>query len=442
MTCIISPALRVAASLAAAITLVLGMAAQAAAMEIREVRSPGGITAWLVEDYTVPIVTMRFAFRGGSTQDPAGREGLANMMTGLFDEGAGSMESEAFQTRLDDIGLEMSFNAGRDAVYGSARMLADVRQQGFTLLELALTKPRFDAAPIDRIRGQIVAGIDANAHNPETAAQIAWTEALYGDHPYARRDEGTAQTLAAIGAEDLRDFHRKVFARDNLTVGVVGAISADELARTLDQLFGDLPENAELRHVQHVEPKFGQSVTIEYDLPQTSIRLAYPGIERNDPAFFAAFLMNHVLGGGTFLSRLFEEVRERRGLAYSVGSSLVNNQFSSALAIATATRSDRAAETLGIIREVVRHMAEEGPTQAELDAAKRYVKGAYAVANLTSSGAIARTLVDLQLDKLGIDYIDRREALIDAVTLDEAKAAARRLLSAEPAVMILGPAGG
>ena len=411
-----------------------------AEVKIQDVVSSKGVGAWLVEDYTVPIVSIRFAFRGGSTQDPAGKEGLANLMTGLFDEGAGELDSDAFQLRLDDAGAEMSFSAGSDAVYGSMRMLAEGQDEAFALLRMAVLSPRFDVAPMNRIRDQIIAGIQAAALDPSTKGEVAWREALYGDHPYARPDEGTAETLATIVPEDIRQFHTRLFARSNLAVGVVGAIDAETLKRRLDDLFGELPAEPSLTPVERAEPKFAQQIDVPSDLPQTTLQLAWPGIERKDPQFFAAYLMNHILGGGSFSSRLFEEVREKRGLAYGVSSALVNRDYSSALAIGTSTRADRAAETLALIRSEVAKMAADGPTEAELDFAKKYVLGAYAINNLDSSRAIARTLVELQLDGLGIDYIDRRGALINAVTLEDVKAVATRLLSAEPAVMVLGPA--
>ncbi|MDP3897810.1 MAG: pitrilysin family protein [Mesorhizobium sp.] len=411
-----------------------------AGVEIQDVTSPQGVKAWLVEDYSVPIVSIRFAFKGGSTQDPAGKEGLANLMTGLFDEGAGDLDSDTFQLRLDDAGSEMSFSAGYDQVSGSMRMLAETQDEAFALLRMAILTPRFDPAPVNRIRDQIVAGIEAGALDPATKSDIAWAEALYDGHPYARRDEGTAATLASITPADLKAFHARTFARSNLVVGVVGAIDAETLGRRLDELFASLPAEAELVPVPRADIKLGQEIRVDYDLPQTTLQLAYPGIERNDPQFFAAYLMNHILGGGTFSSWLFNEIREKRGLAYGIGSSLANREYSSALVIGTATRSDRAAEALELIRAEVRRMAETGPTEAELDFAKKYVTGAYAINNLDSSAAIARTLVELQIDGLGIDYIDRRSGLIAAVTLDEVKAAAKRLLTTEPAVMIVGPA--
>ncbi len=428
------------ATLVASTLALLPLAAPAAAaVDIQEVTSDSGVTAWLVEDYTVPIVAMNFAFEGGSTQDPAGKEGLAELMSGLFDEGAGDMPRAAFQEALDLSGAEMSFSASPDAFYGSLRVLAEDRDEAFRLLDLAVNQPRFDPEPLARIRAQMIAGIEARANDPDQAASIAWANAIYGDHPYARRDEGTPETLATITAEDLAAQHKALFARDNLVVGVVGAIDAETLKAELDRVFGTLPEAPELDAVTRVEPRLDQEIAVPFPVPQASLRLAYPGIERDDPRFFAAYLMNHVLGGGTFSSRLFDEVREKRGLAYGIGSSLVNRDYSSALMIGTSTRADRAEETLGVIREVVSRMAAEGPTEQELADAKAYVAGSYAINNLDSSGAIAGTLVQLQMDDLGIDYIERREALIEAVTIDEVKAAARDLLSAQPAIMIVGP---
>lgn len=422
----------------AACVALAGWPAQAE-VAIQEVKSDKGVTAWLVEDYSVPIVTIRFSFKGGNTQDPPGKEGLSELMSALFDEGAGKFDSDTFQTKLDDAGAEISFGAARDTIYGSMRMLAEKKDEAFELLRLAVEQPRFDAAPIDRIRAQMVSGIVANARDPETAAGVKWAEALYGDHPYARPDEGTEKSLATITADDLRSYHKAVFARDNLRVAIVGAIDAETVKRELDRLFGDLPEKPSLRPVTKVDLKLDQEVRVDYELPQTSLQLAYPGVSRDAPDFFAAYLMNHILGGGTFTSRLFDEVREKRGLAYGVNSSLVTHEYSSGLVISTATRSDRAAETLAVIRDTVRRMAEEGPTEAELDAAKKYIVGSYALNNLDSSGAIATTLLSLQEEGLGIDYMDRRTALIEAVTLDQVKAAAKKLLTAEPAILVVGP---
>lgn len=413
-----------------------------AAVDIQQVTSDGGVTAWLVEDYTVPIVAVRFAFRGGSTQDPAGKEGASTLMTGLFDEGAGDLDADAFQERLDDVGAEMSFNAARDAVYGEMRMLAEERENALELLRMALTEPRFDDAPVDRIRAQIQTRIQRDMRDPNALGRDAFARALYGEHPYARRADGTAQSLASVTPEDLRALHGRTFARSNISIAVVGAIDAETLKRELDRVFGALPAEAGLEPVARVEPKLAQQVDYPYALPQTTLQLVYPGIDREDPAFFSAFLMNHILGGGTFSSRLFDEVREKRGLAYGVGSGLHTSDYANSLVIGTSTRPDRAQEALEVIRETVRSIAEEGVSEEELATAKTYLIGAYPINNLDSSSAVARTLVELQKENRGIDYIERRVDYIEAVTADQVKAAAQRLLTADPAVLVIGPDAG
>jgi zinc protease len=432
-------AISVAPFLLSLLFLVLPAVTARAAVDIQEVRSDKGITAWLVEDHSLPIVTIRFVFDGGSSQDPAGKEGLANLMTGLFDEGAGDLDSEAFQTRLDDVGAEMNFDETRDGIYGSMRMLSGNRDEAFSLLRLAVLEPRFDQGPIDRIRAQILSNVLAGERDPDAIAQKKWLKALYGDHPYGRSEQGTKDSLAAITADDLHAFHKAVFARSGLHVAVVGDIDAATLKRKLDTVFGDLPERQSLKPVADVTPRLGQRVQVNYDLPQTSLQLAYPGVKRSASDFYAAALMNEILGGSDFTSHLFRRVREKRGLAYSVTSGLVDHRHASMLVIATATRSDKASETLDVVRDTVKRMIEPGPTEAELAAIKTYMVGAYAINNLDSSASIAATLLELQLDKLGIDYIQRRTALIDGVTLDQVKAVARKLLSVEPAVLIVGP---
>jgi zinc protease len=411
-----------------------------AAVEFQQITSPKGIDAWLVEDYSVPIITIRFAFEGGATQDPVGKEGLSDLITALFDEGAGDLDSEAFQIRLDDAGAEMAFASDLDAVYGSMRLLADQRDEAFGLLKLAIEQPRFDQNPIDRMRAQLITGIRASAQNPQTAAQKMWAQAIYGDHPYARPAEGTVETLTSITADDLRAYHQAVFARSNLHVGIVGAIDAETARTVLDNLFGALPEEPNLKPVPDASLALGEDLAVEYPLPQTSIYMAYPGIERTDPQFFAAYLMTQILGGDSLLSRLNEEVREKRGLSYGAGANLLNLRHANALVIGTSTNADRAGETLGVIKDVVGQMAAEGPTPEELASAKKYVIGSYALNELGSSSAIANTMVGLQLRDLGPEYITEREERLNAVTLDEVKAAAAELLGSKPTTMLLGPA--
>lgn len=429
-----------------ALTLSLGLSfaslGPASAVEIQEVTSPGGIKALLVEDYTNPLIAMKFAFKGaGSTQDAEGKEGTANLMSGLLDEGAGEIDSREFQARLDDLGVSLSYDASLDNFTGNFRTIVEFEDDAFDLLKLSINDPRFDEEPVARIRGQIKAGIIADQNDPGELAGKAFRETVFAGHPYSRPTEGTVESLDTVTAEDLTAFRDKTFARDNLYVGVVGAISPEKLGERLDEIFGALPETADLKPVAQTEPVTGKTVAVELDVPQTAVQFALPGVMRNDEEFFAAYLMNHILGGGSFTSRLYTEIREKRGLAYGAGSWLASYDHAAVLGASTATRSDKAAESIEIIRDELKRMAENGPSEEELAKAKAYVKGSYAIRNLDSSLAIASTLVGIQLDDLGNDYIDRREAIIDAVTMEAVKQIARKLLSVDPTVITVGPAG-
>lgn len=426
------------AILGALAALMFALPAQAE-VQFQEITSPKGIKAWLMEDHSLPLITIRFAFDGGTTQDPIGKEGLANLMTALFDEGAGDLDSDAFQVALDNVGAEMSFVADNDAIYGAMRLLTEHREEALDLLKLAIEAPRFDQNPIDRMRAQIVAGIVAAAQDPSTAAQNLWAQTLYGDHPYARRREGTPETLAGVTKDDLRALHQAIFARANLHVGIVGDIDAEGAAQMLDLLFGTLPEQPKLTPIADIEPVLGQELEVNYPLPQTAIYLAYPGIRRDAPDYFAAYLMNEILGGGSILSRLTAEVREKRGLSYNITSALLNFEHTEMLIIGTATRADRAEETLAVAQDVIARLAAEGPTEAELASAKKYVIGSFPIKELNSSSAIANTLVSPNLRNLGIDHLTRRAEMIDAVSVADVKAVAAKLLGVKPTTLLIGP---
>lgn len=423
---------------ATAIALTVAWPASAA-VDIQEVRSDAGVTAWLVEDYTIPMIAINFAFEGGSIQDPDGKGGLVNLMSALFDEGAGDLESNDYQEALDNAGAEMSFNATTDALYGSMRLLSDNKDDALGLLALAVNEPRFDEDPVERMRQQILTGIRASSRDPQRQGMRQFSRTLYGDHPYALEREGTEETITNVTPDDLRAAHGDLLAKSNLHVAVVGAIDAETLKADLDRIFGDLPDEAQLKDIARVEPKLGEEVLYEFALPQSTLQLVYPGIERDDPEFFAAYLMNHIFGGGTFSSRLFNEVRETRGLTYGIGSWLQGREYSNALSISTSTRADQVTQALDVIKEEVAKFIAEGPTEEELAKAKTYVIGAYAINNLDSSASIARTLLELQRDDLGIDYIETRVDQIESVTLDQVRASAQRLLTAEPSLLVIGP---
>ncbi|MEZ5774076.1 MAG: pitrilysin family protein [Hyphomicrobiaceae bacterium] len=403
----------------------------AAAMKITEVTSPGGIKAWLVEEHSLPLVTMSFGFTGGSSQDPADRGGVANFLTAMLDEGAGDIDSAAFQERLEDLAVKMSFGADRDSFTGSFQSLTDTLDDGARMLALALTKPRFDAEPIERMRAQLLASIAFDAQDPDKVANAAWYRLAFGGHPYALPVSGTAQSVAAVTAKDLEAYRSRVFARDNLLVAVVGDIDAARLGPLLDTVFGGLAAKAALVDVPAFEPGTGEHrEVVQMDVPQAVAQFGFGAIDRKDPDFMAAFVLNYIIGGGGFSSKLMEEVREKRGLAYSVYSYLQTYQRSSIYVGGVATKNEGIGQSLDVIRDVLKRMAEEGPSDKDLADAKQYLTGSYAL-RFSSSQRIAGQLLGIQFDDLGIDYVDNRNGMVEAVTLEDIRRVARRFLKPE-----------
>jgi len=423
--------------LAACVLLTISTAT-AGAVDIKKISSPGGIEALLVEDYTVPLIAVAYSFKGGSTQDDEGKEGTAKLLTNTLDEGAGSIESQDFQTCIEDNGMSYSFNAGYDSFSGRIKTLRSDREDAFDLLRLMLNDPRFDEGPVGRMKASRLNGLRSQETRPQSIAAKAMRESMFPGHPYSRPSDGTVETMQSITPDDLRNYVERVFAKDNLVVGIVGAISEEEAGAMLDKVFANLPANARLREVPEVKVQAGQTKHVELAVPQTSISLALPGIKRKDPEFFAAYLVNYVLGGGSFSSRLYSEVREKRGLAYGVYSYLGTYDHAGFFGSGSATRADRAEQTVGVILDEIERMGAEGPTEAELEKARQYIRGSYAIANLDTSGKIASVLVAIQDADLGIDYIDRRASYIDAVSLDDAKKIAAKLFGQKPTVITVG----
>jgi len=423
---------------AAAIAGSFALAAPAGATTIERVVSAGGIEAWLVHESAVPLVAVEFAFVGGAIQDPPGKAGTAFIAASLLDEGAGDLDAKAFHERLERKAVELSFEVDRDALRGSLRTLTENRDEAFDDLRLALTAPRFDPAAVEIIRGQVLSLVRRGATSPTEMARLRWWQTAFADHPYGRPVNGTLESLPAITGEDLKAYARRVLARENLKAAVVGDIDAEAVKPMLDRVFGALPAKAELATIPTVAPRgLGRRVVVKLDVPQAVVTFGGAGIARKDPDFMAAYIVNHILGGGTFSSRLYREVREKRGLAYSVYDNLVWLNHAALFLGGTATRADRAGETLEVIEKEIRRLAEEGPTELELAKAKAYLNGSFAL-NLDSSAKIAALLVQLQLDDIGIDYFTRRPALIDAVTLDDARRVAKRLLDGGLLVTVVG----
>jgi zinc protease len=418
--------------------VVLALAAPAAhAVTIERIVSRGGIEAWLVRN-PAPMIALEFSMLGSADQDPADKPGIAHMAASLLDEGAGPYDAMAFHDRLERRAIEISFRAGRDYLRGTLRTLKENSDEAFDYLRLALSEPRFDAEAVERIRAQITSRLRRDSVSPNDLASRNWWATAFPDHAYGRPVDGTLDSVPQISIDDLRSYTRRTLARNNLKIAIVGDIDAQAAGELIDHAFGKLPAEAELTPVAAaVAQGLGRRIVIRLDVPQAVVNFGGPGIGRSDPDFMAAYIVNHILGGGSFSSRLYREVREKRGLAYGISDSLVWLNSSALMIGSTATRADATGKTIEIIEHEIRRLAEEGPTEEELTKAKTYLKGSFAL-GLDTSNRIAGQLVQMQVDNLGIDYIERRSGLIDAVTLSDAKRVAKRLLDGGLLVTVVG----
>lgn len=417
-------------------------AAPARALDIEPVTSPGGVEFWLVEEPSIPIVAVELSFDGGARRDPQDRTGLANMMMGLLGEGAGDRDAVAFARARDRLSARFGFDAGRDAVTVSARMLSENVGDSAALLATALTDPRFDPDPVARVRGQVLSNIAESKTDPATVARRTWYERAFPDHPYGRPQIGTEESVKAITRGDLDAAHRDLLTRANVSIGIVGDIDAEAAGRLVDTLTGDLPEGT--RHDPEVAdstPPAGTEV-VSLDVPQSAAMFGHRGIPRDDPDFIPAYVMNHILGGGGFSARLMEEVREKRGLAYGVYSYLQDLDSAALHLGSVQTANPRMAESLEVIRAEWTLMAEEGTTEEELRDAQKYLTGSFAL-RFDSNAKIANYLVFVQRENLGIEYFDRRNDLVRAVTVEDVNRVAKRLLKPDAlSVVVVGqPAG-
>ena len=425
---------------ACAAMLTLTSVPSQAAAKIQRLVSPGGIEAWFVQDATVPLIAMEYSFGGGAGQDPPGKPGVGNLVADLLDEGSGDLDSKTYHERLERRAIELSFASNRDQFRGSLRMLKDNKDEAYDLLRMALTSPRFEPKDVERIRAQVISNLRRESTNPSSLSGRKFLELAFGDHPYARPATGTLESVPTIEISDLKDYVRRIIAKDTLRIAVVGDVDPDTLGKLLDKTFGGLPAKAELTAIPDVvATKPPQRAFVPLDVPQTVVTFGGPGINRHDPDFMAAYVVNHILGGGGLSSRLYKEVREKRGLAYSIYEALLWMDHSALFIGNTGTRADRAGETVDAIEAEIRRIAEQGPTQQELDEAKSYLKGSQMLA-LDTSSKLAQAMLQYQLDKLPIDYIEKRSAIVDAVTLDDVKRVSKRLWGNGLLTVIVGRA--
>ncbi len=389
-------------------------------LNIQEVTTKSGITAWLVEDNSLPIISLKFSFRGaGSINDTADKQGLVQLLSNTMDEGAGDLTSQEFQKILSDNSISLYFNSGRDNFGGQLKNLTRNQDKAFELLKLALTKPRFDEAPIERMRASNMARIKSSMGDPKWIAARIYNDKVFEGHPYALNSGGTLTSLLKITPNDLRNHHQQYLTKDRLVIGVMGNISAEELKPILENTFGELPtaKNKEVHKIADVANQ-GRVYLFKKDIPQTIIKIFHPSFDNTDPDYPALQVLNYIYGGGGFGSRLMEEAREKRGLTYGIYSQLYSLDHANTLSISTSTKNESVIEMLDIIKNELTEISRNPVSEEELKNAKDYIVGSLPL-SLTSTDKISSILLSLQLNDRPITYLDKFVEKINVLTVED-----------------------
>lgn len=397
-----------------------------AEIPIQEVTSPGGITAWLVEDHNIPFTALEIQFKGGTSLEAPEKRGVINLMTATLEEGAGEMDSKGFAEARDALAADIGFDSGTDSVGVSARFLTENRDQGVELLRAALVNPRFDQDAVDRVREQVLSNLRSNEKDPGTLASEKFDALAFGDHPYATNGDGTIETVSKLTRDDVVAAHKAALARDRVFVAAAGDITAEELGKLLDRVLGDLPATGAPQPDTAPWLLAGGTSVVDFPTPQSTVFFGQLGIPRDDPDFFPAFVLNEVIGGGRFTARLMSEVREKRGLTYGIGTYLVNMEHSDMLLGQFSASNDKVAEAIKVVQAEWARLVADGVTPEELEATKTYLTGSYPL-RFDGNGPIASILVGMQMDAMPIDYVTTRNAKIEAVTAEDLKRVAARL---------------
>ncbi|WP_289153829.1 pitrilysin family protein [uncultured Salipiger sp.] len=398
-----------------------------AEIDIQQVETPLGFKAWLVEEPSIPFTSLQIRFRGGTSLDAPGKRGATNLMVGLLEEGAGELDARGFAEAREQLAASFEYDASADAVSVSARFLSENRDAAVELLRESLVNPRFDQDAIDRVREQVLSSIRSDAMDPDAIANAAFDAMVFGDHPYGSDPQGTEESVTALGRDDMIAAHDATMTRDRVYIAAAGDITPEELSALIDRLLGDLPETGPALPPDVAAETTAGTTVVPFDTPQSVAVFGHEGLAIDDPDFFAAYVMNTILGGGSFESRLMNEVREKRGLTYGVYSYLAGMDHAELLMGRVASANDRIAEAISVIRDEWAKMAAEGVTEQELEQTKTYLTGAYPL-RFDGNGTIARILVGMQMDGLPADYIASRNDRIEAVTQDDVKRVAARVL--------------
>jgi zinc protease len=423
--------------LAAVIAVCLGSVLPAQALKIDEVVTSRGIKAWLVEEHSVPLVAVKFAFAGGAAQDQDGKEGVADLLSGLLTEGAGDLNAAAFKRKLSSLGAQLSVSSGRESITGGLETLSKRLEASAELLRLTLLAPRFDPEAVDRLRLQRLNELAYAANEPRGIALDRWYAEAFQGHAYGRPIKGTEQSVARITRDDIQAQHIRLLARDTLKIIIVGDVDKNAAAKLLDAIFGDLPAKAQLQKSGRLEAQpVAAPIIISKDQPLATAAFGLASLGKGHADFPALQVLNHIIGSGDFDSTLMEEIRVKRGLAYSINTSLLHDSMTSLMLGGVATKNENMGEALGVLKDVLARTARDGPTTAQFDNAKRYLTGSFLL-DFDTNSKIASSLLRIWLDDQGVEYLNSRNKAIERVTLDDVKRVARQVLQPDRLIITI-----
>ncbi len=394
--------------------------------------------ALLIEDSTLPIISLRLTFKqAGVITDPETLAGRGRIAHAAMSEGAGELDARAFAEKLDFHAIKLGSSIGLDHASVSLATLSQHKETAFELMGLMLTQPRYEKQDVQRIKDEYLTNLKQLKEKPSYLLSQKFSETAFGKHPYSRNYYGDEASVTRISQKDLKEYNASYLAKDNLIISASGDISADELQALVNKYLSGLPEKAKATSLETVAlhtPE--EAIYVDASYPQTSVQIALPGIKRSDEQFYAAYVMNHILGGSGLAARLGHAIRQERGLTYSVGSYLSMNEAAQWIGVNFSTQNATAKEAVKIAQDVIALAGNKGFTADELKDAKSNITGSFPL-NLDSNAERVGYLDIMQLHDLGLDYLDKRNDYINAVTLQQVNNVAEHYLQTKNNLTLL-----
>lgn len=399
-------------------------------LPVQELKTSLGNSIWFVPT-EIPVVSVNLTFRhSGDKNCPSNLSGLTDLMAALLDEGAGPYDSQGFKKALLEKNINLSVSSNKDNFVVAFRTIKENLKAAFDLIQIMLTAPRFAEEDMRRVKEQITATLQQSLHMPQPVARESLQKTVYGEsHPYYKSIQNRLTTLPTLTSLHLKEYMKHAFTQSNLEIIVCGAVDHNVLVKEVEGTFGVLPKGGGLSSSKPLPlQNLGITHSIFMDIPQTLIYFVQPGIPRCDPDLYALFVGMRILGSGEFESRLWNEIREKRGLAYFCSADLSNSDLVNIIIGATATKTENVEQVVGLIKEEWKKIIDKGITQEELDFHKKNITGSYPL-SFGSTLGIVGTLSGYRNDNFPIDYIKTRNSNFEKLSVEDVNKALRKVLN-------------